>query len=288
MPSMHSGSPRHVSENGPSERDPDAAARDSASSSTTANGGRALLVQHERATPGGYVRQWLVEHGWQVAELRIDHAVADPAWVSPDLASYDVVVSLGSEFAAYDDSVPFVRAELDLVRRAIEENVAVLGICFGGQLLARALGARVWRSNRAEVGWYDVELLVPGAFARGPWFQWHFDTFAVPTGAKLLAQSDVGPQAFRVGPHLGVQFHPEVTESIMEEWVDVYPHELREVGVDPEVLMAQTRAVVTSSQAHAAELLEDYLTDIGRADGEVVGAASRVELEGGSRRGSSG
>jgi len=292
LPSVRSDNVRHMSETEPG-RDPDAATSSGASRSTTARGGRALLVQHERATPGGYVRQWLVQHGWHVAELRIDHAVTDAAWVPPALASFDVVVSLGSEFAAYDDSVPFVRAELDLFHRAIEEDVAVLGICFGGQLLARALGAKVWRSDRAEVGWYDVELLMPGALAKGPWFQWHFDTFEVPTGASLLAQSDVGPQAFRVGPHLGVQFHPEVTESIMEEWVDVYPHELREVGVDPEALMAQTRAVVSTSQAHADEMLEDYLTDIRRADEDVVGAASpmnasHMNTEGVSRRASSG
>lgn len=272
LPNLHDGGTRH-------------GAGEEGSLRTAPDGGRALLVQHERATPGGYVRQWLAEHAWHVEELRIDQAVADRSWAPPDLEHYDVVVSLGSEFAAYDDSVPFVRAELDLFQRAIGQSVPVLGICFGGQLLARALGGRVWRSERAEVGWHDVELLTPGAFAPGPWFQWHFDTFALPTGAELLARSGAGPEAFRSGPHLGLQFHPEVTESIMEEWVDVYAHELREVGVDPHALMAQTRAVVPSSQAHAAELLEDYLTGLLRIEAGVVGAASGVEAEEVTHRG---
>ena len=246
-------------------------------------GGRALLVQHERATPGGYVRGWLADHGWKVDELRIDEAAIADSFEPPALAPYDVVVSLGSEFAAYDDTVPFVAAELDLLRRAIDDGVGVLGICFGGQLLARALGGRVWRSERAEVGWFGIEVLEPGVLASGPWFQWHFDTFDVPPGARLLARSDVGPQAFRLGPHLGLQFHPEVTEAIMREWVEVYPHELREVGVDPDALLAETCAVVATSHAHAAGLLEDYLGGLRRADR--AARSSLVEREAGRRRG---
>ena len=76
----------------------------------------------------------------------------------------------------------------------------------------------------------------------GPWFQWHFDTFTLPPGAELLADSEAGVQAFAAGRSLGIQFHPEVTNEIMARWVEVYRHELDDDGVDPDDLMDETPA----------------------------------------------
>jgi GMP synthase-like glutamine amidotransferase len=168
-------------------------------------------------------------------------------------------VSLGSEFAAFDDTKPFVPREAALMRRAVEEDVPVLGLCFGGQMLARVLGADVYRSEDAEIGWLPVRSRDPGLVPEGPWFQWHFDTFTTPPGAEVIAETDVGPQAFVAGKSLGLQFHPEVTQEIMDEWVRVYRHELDGDGVDPDELLAETHRRIAESNRMARRLMDAFL-----------------------------
>src|ERR1041384_1465940 len=197
---------------------------------------RALILQHEKATPPGLMTSWLSEQGAVVDTLRIDE---DDRLVDP--RQYDLIVSLGSEFAAFDDSIPFVPREALLFEDAIEGDVPILGLCFGGQMLSRVLGGRVYRSEKCEIGWLPVRSNDPDLVSEGPWFQWHFDVFTAPPGADVLAVTDIGAQAFVAGRSLGLQFHPEVTPAIMEEWVRVYPHELRAEGVDPKGLLAETR-----------------------------------------------
>jgi GMP synthase-like glutamine amidotransferase len=218
-----------------------------------------LIIQHEEPTPPGLVAEWLEQHGASIETFRID---IDDREVDP--ARYDLIVSLGAECAAFDDSMPFVPLEARLMRRAIDADVPVLGLCFGGQMLARVLGGEVFRSTRSEIGWLPVRTEEPGFVAEGPWFQWHFDAFTLPPGATLIADSEVGPQAFVAGRNLGLQFHPEVTTEIMDRWVRVYRHELDADGVDPDALLAETKRRAPESRRMSWQLLERYLTDIAR------------------------
>jgi GMP synthase-like glutamine amidotransferase len=127
-------------------------------------------------------------------------------------------VVLGSEQTAFDDALPWLPGELALVARAVAESVPVLGICFGAQVLARALGARVYRLSQPEIGWVRVTSEHP-SLASGPWLSWHRDGFELPPGAAELATGGASVQAFAVGPHAGVQFHPEATEPITADWL---------------------------------------------------------------------
>jgi len=167
---------------------------------------RALIVQHEAPTPPGLVGNWLAQRAARVEILRID--LDDRV---PDAREYDLIVSLGSEFPAFDDSVPFIGRETTLIQQAAAGDVPFLGLCFGGQLMARVLGGRSFRAERSEIGWLPVRTNDPQLVAEGPWFQWHFDSFTVPPGAQLIAETDIGPQAYVIGRSLGLQFHPEVT-----------------------------------------------------------------------------
>ena len=218
---------------------------------------RVLIVQHEDPTPAGYVNEWLEEQGADVEVYRIDleHRRVDPT-------RYDMIVSLGSEFAAFDDSISWIDREKDLLIEAYGADVPILGLCFGGQLLARVLGGKSYRGEISEVGWLPVRSVDEDLVPPGPWFQWHFDTFSVPPGGELIADSEAGPQAFVVGRSLGVQFHPEVNNQIMEDWVDVYRHELDDEGVDPDALLEETRQLAERSKAAAAQLLERFAEDI--------------------------
>jgi GMP synthase-like glutamine amidotransferase len=230
---------------------------------------RVLILQHEEPTPPGYVTDWLAEHDASVDIFRIDE---DDREIDP--TGYDLIVSLGSEFAAFDDTKPFVPREARLLRRATDADVPVLGLCFGGQMLARALGGEVFRSTQSEIGWLPVESQDPDLIPGGPWFQWHFDSFTLPPEAAIVAESAVGPQAFVAGRSLGLQFHPEVTTQIMGDWVRAYRHELDADGVDPDALLEETKQRATESRRMAWQLFERFLRDVARLPADEAGYRS--------------
>ena len=117
--------------------------------------------------------------------------------------SYDLIVSLGSEFAAFDDHKPFVPREARLMEKAVQDDVPVLGLCFGGQMLARVLGGEVSRGDVAEIGWLPVHTTDPELVPEDRGSSGTSTTFTTPPGATLIAESDVGPQAFVAGRSLG-------------------------------------------------------------------------------------
>jgi GMP synthase-like glutamine amidotransferase len=220
---------------------------------------RALVMQQEAASPGGLVLSWLRSRGFQTEIVRMD-SEHEPV----DVSRYRLIVPLGSEFAPYDDHIPWITHELELLREAHYSGASVLGICFGAQLLARVLGGGCHRANTAEIGWtrvhsYDLEMV-----SEGPWFQWHFDTFDLPGQVQLVAENEVGPQAFIASQSMGVQFHPEVTPAIMEDWVSVYPHELDKEGVDPDGLLEETNAAAAQAETRSHALLDAFLARIVR------------------------
>src|SRR2546425_10985776 len=131
---------------------------------------RALIIEHERPSPAGFVFDWLAELGAEVDELTID---VEDREVDP--RDYDLLIPLGSEHPPYADHIPWIPRELELLRRAQAADVSVLGICFGGQLLARALGSRCFRSDASEIGWLPVRSRRRAPVPGGPWFPGDFD-----------------------------------------------------------------------------------------------------------------
>jgi GMP synthase-like glutamine amidotransferase len=220
---------------------------------------RVLLIEHERATPAGLVDDWLAARHADVDLLEIDQGGTCDA-----PRAYDLIVSLGSESSAFDDRLPWVGRELELLGEAVAADVPVLGICFGGQLLARTLGAEVSRAREPEIGWGEVESRRPELIAAGPWFQWHFDSFACPAGATLLARNDAGPQAFIQGRSLGLQFHPEVDLEIIGNWAAVYREELDRHGVDAEALLEQSTELAGAAREVSWGLLEGFYVRVVR------------------------
>lgn len=218
---------------------------------------KALILQHEEPTPPGLLGEWLDQQNADVDILRID---LDEK--VPDAREYQVIASLGSEFAAFDDSVPFIKRESQLIRQAAEHDVPFLGLCFGGQLMARVLGGKSFRADRSEIGWLPVRTKDAELIPEGPWFQWHFDSFTLPPGAKLLADTEVGPQAYVIGKSLGLQFHPEVTPEIMDSWVRAYRHELDGDGVDPDALLEETKRRAPAVRRTTMRLFNRFLENI--------------------------
>jgi GMP synthase-like glutamine amidotransferase len=215
----------------------------------------ALVLEHEPDAPAALLAAWAADRGVALEVVAAGAPIPDPA-------GRPFLVSLGSEASAFDDEVPWMAAERGALDRALEHDVPVLGICFGAQHLARALGGAVAPAARPEVGWLDVETSAPEVVPPGPWLQWHRDAFAPPPGAELLARSSVCPQAFRIGPHLGVQFHPEVTAEVVADWVAHYPASIAAAGTTPAAVLAGSAAHAAGARARAWALFDAFLASV--------------------------
>jgi GMP synthase-like glutamine amidotransferase len=176
-----------------------------------------LILQHEASAPPAWLEDWLRTRG---LAFTVHHAGQEPL---PDPRRFSFVASLGSESSAVDLDPPWIPQEIDALRAAIAGEVPVLGICFGGQALSLALGGGTDRLGAPEVGWIAIESH-DRDIPEGPWAQYHNEVMRVPPGAQLLARSPVGAAAYRMVPHLGVQFHPEATPEIVNAWARADVH----------------------------------------------------------------
>lgn len=171
---------------------------------------KALILQPGDSAPPGLLGEWCADRGI-AADVR-----------GPDDATVDghaFLAVLGSRFdPGSDPDEPVVQGCLGAVRAAVDRDVPVLGLCFGGQVLSVVLGGSVAPTPCPETGWIEIETDAPDAVPAGPWLAWHRHRFSVPPGATELARNASGPQAFRHGPHLGTQFHPESTIEIVSGW----------------------------------------------------------------------
>jgi GMP synthase-like glutamine amidotransferase len=222
---------------------------------------RGLVVGNGNDFDPGFVGQSLREHGYAFTE---GHRERPDEW--PPLAGIDMVLLLGSEWHVYDPATAeLVESEAQLVRHAIVAGVPVLGICFGGQVIAHALGGQVTRTDRYEIGWYDVEPLAgaPGDFVAGPWLEWHDDVFSVPEGFDVLARTASGPQLVRRDRVVGTQFHPECTETMLASWLRMGgADQYRQRGGDPAAFLAATREKTEVSRLHAASLVDWFVDHV--------------------------
>jgi GMP synthase-like glutamine amidotransferase len=182
-----------------------------------------LALQHIACEPPAAFEDELRERGLDLVRVELDEGEPLPDW-----RDFRAIVVMGGPMGAYEDAAyPWLEPEKHLLREAVEADVPVWGVCLGAQLLAAALGARVYEGDRPEVGMLPVEL-EPGASgdpvfgaapARFPTLQWHGDTFDLPAGATLLASSPAYPnQAFRIGRSYGIQFHVEVSLDLATQW----------------------------------------------------------------------
>ncbi len=214
-----------------------------------------LVLQHVPHEGPGSLTPLLQIAGFRIHTLQFwNDAKTDAA--SDDL---DGLIVMGGPMGVYDaDQYSHLIAEKAIIQRAIKNNVPVLGICLGAQLIADALGAKVYPSGIKEIGWYDLvpaktaetDPLFRGFTAREKVFQWHGDTFDLPQGAIHLASSPLcANQAFRYGSTVyGLQFHLEVDAATIENWLNV-PQNRAEVAaleekVDVEVIRFDTNRYI--------------------------------------------
>ena len=214
---------------------------------------RVLVIRHHEEDSAGLVAAAFEAHG---AEFSVHMFPQDGPL--PAVDGTDHVIVLGAISSVYDDGPArdWIAAELAWLRRVDEAGVPVLGICFGAQALAAALGGGVEAAARKEVGWTVIDSVDPGLIPPGPWLEFHGDRCVLPPQARLLASNDVGPQAFRLGQHLAVQFHPEVDGPQLKLWLDAGGREEAvRAGHDPDQLLAETIAQEPASRDRADRLV---------------------------------
>lgn len=214
----------------------------------------ALILQHGDWGPPALLGDWALGRGIDFDVHRVDHGGPWPA-----LQDRPFIASLGSKYSPADTAVRDVREELDYVADAVAADVPVLGLCYGGQVLAVTLGGGVEPAPEPELGWHTVESDVPDRIAPGPWLQWHYHRFTVPPGARELARSERAVQAFEHGAHLGVQFHPESTIPIVQGWARLDTERLIARGIaDGEALAGDGAHLAAAAQAAAFDLFDAF------------------------------
>ena len=173
---------------------------------------RGIVLQTQDDAPTGLLGEWAASRGLELHTVRTDREEF------PEPREYAFAVALGSGATARGDGPPWVASTIEWLRAADAAGTPILGICFGAQALATALGGSVHRLARPEVGWVTVETRDPERLPAGPWLAWHEDGFTLPPLAYELASNAFGVQAFCHCRHLAVQFHPEVTPAIVADW----------------------------------------------------------------------
>ena len=223
---------------------------------------RILVIEHESDSGAAMLGERAVQRGF-VLDL------ATPGRGIPrSAAGYEMVLSLGAAPSVTDYHIqPWFHDEVALLQDFDRRGIPVFGVCFGAQALAVALGGSVARAPQPEIGWYDVQSTRPHLISCGPWFQWHVDAITPPAGAEILATTETCVQAYVIGKHLAVQFHPEVTENEIGQWAAAEPGTLSRLGIDVAAMLSETRDRLCGARERAYKLFDDFLRHAGLTGG---------------------
>ena len=223
---------------------------------------RVLVIRHHDVDTAGFIADAFEARGAEIAM----HLFPDEGPL-PSFDGVDHIVVMGS-VSSVNDPDPWIAAELDWLRAADQAGLPVFGICFGAQALCAALGGRVEAMGTKEIGWYPVSSDDPDAVPAGPWLEFHNDRCLLPPAATVLASNDVAVQAFRIGRHLAVQFHPEVDGPQLKRWLDAHTDsDPATLGIDPEQFLADTISEEPAARERASQLVAAALRIAGHIPG---------------------
>ena len=229
---------------------------------------RVLIVQNDETESLGLYEQYLCEEGF---DHQVLHAYGlEPNSPFPRVEGFDAFIIGPTPISANDvENHDFLRREWSFLGEVVESRKPSLGVCCGGQMLARRLGGKVMRSPKREVGGYEVSLTEVGevdpifaGFPREfPVFHWHAEMFQVPPGGSLLVKGAPCPiQSYGWGNIRGVIFHLEITSADTARWADAYPKELEAVGKTREQVVEECREREPEMRKLTSLLMKNFLT----------------------------
>lgn len=207
--------------------------------------GKILSIQNIEFETLGSLEELIQSDGYEIENIE---AQTEP--MPQNTGDYTAIIILGGPMAVYDN-LGYIVKEQELIRDAIKNKVPVLGICLGSQLIAQAAGGNVYKGSKKEIGWYNVTLNHNGQndlfkdikSKTMRVFQWHGDTYDLPSTATIMASSELYPQAFRIGTAVGIQFHLEVNYEMIKRWIHEYRQELNNENIKPENILSDTKDI---------------------------------------------
>ncbi|MEY3345004.1 MAG: hypothetical protein RL125_725 [Actinomycetota bacterium] len=230
---------------------------------------RALFIEHDHVSPPGPVAERLLHHGFEIHEKVVvseaNFRAPNVDFTFPDPDDFDLIIPLGAPWGAWDDGCigRWLVPEVEWIRKIVDSGRPVLGICFGGQLIARAMGGSVSKAPQCEIGWKAIWSDDPTLVSEGPWFQFHYDRWQLPPGAQEIARNPIASQAFTIKKSLALQFHPEVDANALKQWLDWDGYkEVMADGQDPDIMLAQTHAFEPSARKRTFDLVDAFLSRI--------------------------
>lgn len=229
-----------------------------------------LIIKHIGIEGPGSIGDFFRASAWRLVTVELGEGQRLPS----GLQGVEAVVSLGGPMSVYEEEkFPFLKEEDAFLKKALQEQVPVLGICLGAQLLAKACGAAIKKHEVREAGWQRIRLTEEGTadplFEGLPpkllVFQWHQDTFELPTHGMLLAEgSACRNQAFRIGRNAyGLQFHIEVSPLVLASWAEAYKEEAQ--GLDIKGMLIESYRVQEEFERQAQALCLNFARIIERA-----------------------
>ena len=239
--------------------------------------GAILCIVHQRTSYPGRLGKLFMERGFylDVRCPHIGHALPE----TPE--GYAATLMFGGPMSALDDHLPAIGQETRWLRKAVLHPIPFVGICLGAQILARALGAKVWHHEKdhVEIGYHTIRPTQKGLdHFDGPLqvFQWHKDGFDLPVGATLLAagSKDFPNQCFRYGKYcFAVQFHPEVTYEMMCRWTVGGAHMLNRIGAMPRDEQLRLHPINDPLLGDWTKKFVNYIIELSEKAGACVKAA---------------
>ena len=219
-----------------------------------------LFVQNTRIEGSGYLGDLVKDDGFDVQSV---HAKKENL---PE-KEFSLVVILGAPESANDD-LPYLRDEQQLIQKSVEKEIPVLGICLGSQLIAKTFGGKVYPGPKKEIGFYNDLVsesnssLFSGFHNPFTVFHWHGDTFDLPEGATRLVHSDIYPnQAFQYQSAVGLQFHLEVNEQMVNLWLGKTEEKLREIPyIDPDNIRTEIDANISTVKSNMRNFYKNFKT----------------------------
>ena len=193
-----------------------------------------LSIQNIACETLGALEEPLRSEGYELYEIQ-----AYSGQIPKCADEFSAIIILGGPMSVYE-GIEYLKKEQALIWDATQKQVPTLGICLGSQLIAGALGGTVHRGIKKEIGWHDIHITSAGlnglfkGFGQKDLrvFQWHGDTYTLPPNTKILAYSDLYPQAFQIGNAYGLQFHLEVTMGMIRTWLEKYKEETTKEGLN--------------------------------------------------------
>lgn len=217
-----------------------------------------LLIQNTRIEGSGYLGKLLKNDGFDITTINAKHD-------SLPKNDFSLVVILGAP-ESVNDNLNYLREEQKLIQHTVEKNIPVLGICLGSQLIAKTFGASVYRGSKTEIGFYDDlkisnnSKLFSGMNKPFTVFHWHGDTFDLPDGAVRLVSSENYPnQAFQYKSAIGLQFHLEVNEDMINLWLDNAEDKLQKTPyINPQKIRSEINENISTVKSNMKNFYNNF------------------------------